>query len=171
MEVVFKQFKESLSENAPTEKDTFLANLIISNLKRPYSDIDSTLPTILDCDYKWKDVEMWQDLMEHFEKKVGVQSENGLVRAFRVFEFNQIRQTYVIRPLLSLLTNQYPRVEKLLRAKRQPTLRLAFIDAIRQAASESNQKDVIQEWCSAQVKPAVGRPAGNAVAGKKRKRT
>ena len=36
---------------------------------------------------------------------LGVQSENGLVRAFRVFEFNQIRRTYVIRPLLSLLTN------------------------------------------------------------------
>jgi hypothetical protein len=60
---------------------------------------------MLDCAYKWKDVGMWKDLMERFEADVGVRSENGLVRAFRVFEFNQIRQTYVIRLRLLLLVN------------------------------------------------------------------
>ena len=59
----------------------------------------------------------------------------------------------------------------MLRTKHQSVARLAFIDAIRRAAVESNQKDVIQDWCSAQAKPAAGGPAGNAVAGKKRKRT
>ena len=106
MEVVLKQFKDSLSENAPTEKEKFLANLMISNIGRPYyNDSASPLPTMLDCTYKWKDVKMWQDLMERFGENVGAQSENGLARAFRVFEFNQIRPTYVIRLRLSLLAN------------------------------------------------------------------
>ena len=106
MEAVLKQLKESLSENAPTEKDKFLANLIISNLRRHYSTpLASTLQTILDCAYKWKDVGMWKDLMEGFEADIGIWRENGLVRAFRVFEFKQIRQTYAIRLRLLLLTN------------------------------------------------------------------
>ena len=51
MDVVLKQFKESLSENAPTEKEKFLADLIINNLGRPYYS-NSPLPTMLDCAYK-----------------------------------------------------------------------------------------------------------------------
>jgi hypothetical protein len=93
MEVVLQQLKES---NASTKKDKSLANLIISNLRR-HSDIASTLPTLFDCAYKWKDAGMWRDLMERFEANVGVQSKDWLIPAFRIFKFNQIRQTYVIR--------------------------------------------------------------------------
>ena len=102
-----KQFKESLSdEHAPTEKDKSLVNLIISNLGKPYSDSASALPAMLDCAYKWKDIKIWRDLMERFGENVGVQSENGFVRAVRIFKFNQIRLTYVINILG--LKNCYP---------------------------------------------------------------
>ena len=48
---------------------------------------------MVDCAYKWKDVEMWRDLMKRFEKNV---KANELIRALRVFTFDQTRSMYVI---------------------------------------------------------------------------
>ena len=87
MEYVLKQFKRSVSDNAPTEKDKILAKLIISNLYHA-NNRTSALAIMFDCAYKWKDVEMWRDLIESFNKDVGV---NELIRASRVFTFNQTR--------------------------------------------------------------------------------
>ena len=89
---MLKQFKLSVSNNAPTEKDKNFAKLIISKLCRASNRIYA-LETMFDCAYKWKDMGMWRDLIEGFEKDVEV---NGLIRAFRVFTFNQTRPMYVI---------------------------------------------------------------------------
>jgi hypothetical protein len=61
MEYVLKQFKQSVSDNAPTEKDKILAKVIISNLYLANNRI-SALETMFDCAYKWKDVAIWRDL-------------------------------------------------------------------------------------------------------------
>jgi hypothetical protein len=92
MEYVLKQFKQSVSDNAPTEKDKILAKLIISNFYHA-NNRASALETMFDCACKWKDVEMWRDLIEGFKHDVGV---NELIRASRVFTFNQTRPMYVI---------------------------------------------------------------------------
>ena len=96
MEYVLNQFKQSVTDNAPTEKDKTLAKLIISNLY--HVNRASALETMFDCAYKWTDMGMWRDLIESFEKDVGV---NGLIRAanraFRVFTFDQTHPMYVIR--------------------------------------------------------------------------
>jgi hypothetical protein len=55
---------------------------------------------------------------------------------------------------LESLTSSIYSVEKLLRNKRLPD-RLAYIDTIRQAVSESDEKDVIQEWCLNQATLAL----------------
>ena len=104
MELVLKQFKESISEDTPTERDKIIAELIIRNLRtlHPVSKRASASQTMFDCAFKWKDVEMWRDLI--FGQDVGVQGENGLVRAFRVFKFDQTRPRY-IEPRLLLLAN------------------------------------------------------------------
>ena len=93
MEYVPKQFKQSVSSsNAPTEKDKILAKLIISNRHHTKNKV-SALETMVDCAYKWKDVEMWRDLMKRFEKNV---KANEFIRALRVFTFDQTRSMYVI---------------------------------------------------------------------------
>ena len=53
-----------------------------------------------------------------------------------------------------LLTSSIYSVEKLLQDKHLPE-RLAYINTIRQAISESDEKDVIQEWCSNQATLAL----------------
>jgi hypothetical protein len=99
MEFVLKQFKESHSENAPTEQDKNMAKLIISNIRNIYPDSSRVLAlqTMFDCTYKWKDLEMWRDLVERFGRDVGVRGEHGLIRAFCVFGFDQTRPGCVIR--------------------------------------------------------------------------
>lgn len=95
MGVVLKQFKESLSENAPTEKDKFLAKLIVRDLTRAdrtADSNDSAVSTMFDCAYKWRDIGMWRDLYGSYGRRVGVQGENGLIRAFRAFKFDQIQK-------------------------------------------------------------------------------
>jgi hypothetical protein len=92
MEYVLKQLKQSFSDNGPTEKDKILAKLIISNLYRANNRI-SALATMFDCACEWKDIEMWRGLIEGFKQNVGV---NELIRASRVFTFNQTRPMYVI---------------------------------------------------------------------------
>ena len=92
MEYVLKDFKQSVSDNAPTEKDKILAKLIISNLYHADNKA-SALETMLDCAYKWKDVEMWRDLIKSSEKEIGA---NGVIRAFHAFTFDHTRPMYVI---------------------------------------------------------------------------
>ena len=92
MGYMLKQLKQSVSDNATTEKDKILAKLIISNLYLANNRI-SALETMFDCAYKWKDVAIWRDLIEGSKKDVGV---DELIRAFRVFKFDQTRPMYVI---------------------------------------------------------------------------
>ncbi|KAF8348730.1 hypothetical protein F5887DRAFT_1280476 [Amanita rubescens] len=125
---VIKLFKESLSGDIPTKKDRLMAKNIVSNLHRARGDKSSATKSMLHYAYKWKDFAMWQDLIKSYNLQV--QGEDGLVRAWRVFKFDQTRAS----------------VEDLLRKKCFAD-RLAFINAIRQAASESNEKKAIQEWC------------------------
>jgi hypothetical protein len=91
---VMKLFEESMSENAPKEKDKHMAKLIISNLPTPGSDGVSTMKTMFNYTYKWKDIEMWQGLIESCRYHIKVQGEFGLVRAWRVFSFDQTRARY-----------------------------------------------------------------------------
>ena len=93
MEYVLNQFKQSVSNsNVPTKKDKSFAKFIISNLYHTNNNV-SALETMVDCAYKWKDVEIWGDLMmKCFAKNV---KANELIRAFRVFTFDQTRSIYV----------------------------------------------------------------------------
>lgn len=91
---IMKLFKESLSDNAPTEKGKSIAKHIISNLQIAGSDRVTALKALLDYAYKWKDVEMWQDLVKSCEQDIRVQGGNGLVEAWRVFRFGQTRAGY-----------------------------------------------------------------------------
>ncbi|KAF8338683.1 hypothetical protein F5887DRAFT_889771, partial [Amanita rubescens] len=125
---VISLFKESISAESPTEKDKLMAKDIISNLHNAGSDKISAVKTMLDYAYKWNDFAMWQDLLKSYNLQV--QGEDGLVRAWRVFKFDKTRTS----------------IEDLLRQKRFPD-GLAFINAICQAASESDEQDAIQEWC------------------------
>ena len=102
---------------------------------------------MFDCAYKWKDMEMWRNLIKSFEKNV---KANGVIRAFRVFTFDQTRSMYVICCVYCLLLISSSSIEELLCNKRLPD-RLAIIDGIRRAASESDETNVIQEWCSQQL--------------------
>jgi hypothetical protein len=89
-----KQFKESLSEDAPTVEDRTLAKQIISNLHYAGNNKDSVIKTMFDYAYEWKDIEMWQDLI--ILNGVKVQGENGLVQAWGVFKFDQTRARYML---------------------------------------------------------------------------
>ena len=155
---MMKLFKMSLSDNAPTEKDRNMAKLIISNLSNAGKAKNSAMKVMLDYAYKWKDIEMWQYVIKCCGGDVKVQGKKGLVQAWRVFSFDQTRARYIylldvrflLRPLVSTS------VEELLHNKCLPD-RLAFINAIRQAASESEDKDfnIIQEWCSSPAAVAL----------------
>ena len=78
-------FKESLSENAPTEKDKDMAKLIISKLWKARGDKASAMKDMLGYAYKW----MWQSLTKSCGRYVEVQGEHGLVQAWRVFKFDR----------------------------------------------------------------------------------
>jgi hypothetical protein len=158
VEYVVKLFKESLSDNAPTEKDKDMAKFIISNLPNIDDEDDEddkvqAMKDMLDLAYKWKDIEMWQDLIQSCGEDIKVQGEIGLVQAWRVFSFDQTRARYVylfdLRFLLTISS-----ISELLRKKRLPD-RLTFINSIRQPASESEDKDVIQEWCLSEATVAL----------------
>ncbi|KAF8345456.1 hypothetical protein F5887DRAFT_1074512 [Amanita rubescens] len=135
---MIKLFEESLSENAPKEKDRHMAKLIISNLPTASRDNASAMKTMFNYTYKWKDIEMWQGLMKSCGYFIKVEGEFGLVRAWSVFSFDQTRAS----------------IENLLCNKWLPD-RLAFVNAIRQAALESDEKDVIQDWCLNQIAVAL----------------
>ncbi len=90
---VIKLFKESLSGDTPTEKAKLMAKDIISNLHKAGSDEISAAKTMLDYAYKWKDFAMWQDLIKSYDWQA--QGEDGLVRAWRVFKFDQTRARYI----------------------------------------------------------------------------
>jgi len=143
---VLKLFEESLSENAPTEKDKNMAKFIISNLPNTGNDKIPSLKVILDYAYKWKDIEIWRELTRHCGGDITVQGENGLVQAWRVFSFDQTRARYIYLSDVRFLLTPLSSIEELIRKKKLPE-RVAFIKAIRQAASESVDEDVIQEWC------------------------
>lgn len=152
VEYVVKLFKESLSDKAPTEKDKAMAKFIISNLLNTDDDEIQAIKDMLDLSYKWKDIEMWQDLIQSCGEDIEVPGEIGLTQAWRAFGFDQIRARYIfVRSLF--LTDNFS-IEELLRSKRLPD-RLAFINSIRQAASESEDKDVIQEWCLSEATVAL----------------
>jgi hypothetical protein len=152
---VMKLFKESLSENAPTEKDKNMAKLIISNLSNAGKDMLSATKVMLDYAYIWKDIEMWQYLTQICGEYIKVQGENGLVQAWCVFSFDQTCARYIyLLDVCFLLTPLISSIEELLCNKCLPD-RLAFIDAIRQATSEFEDKDVIQEWCSSAAAVAL----------------
>ena len=89
---VISLFKESLSEESPTEKDKLMAKDIISNLHNAGSDKISAVKTMVDYAYKWNDFAMWQDLIKSYDLQV--QGEDGLVRAWRVFKFDKTRARY-----------------------------------------------------------------------------
>ncbi len=130
---MLKLFKESLSENAPTEKDKNMAKFIISNLPNTGNDKIPSMNVMLDYAYKWKDIEIWRELVRSCGGDMKVQGENGLVQACRVFSFDQTRAGYIyIFVRCSFLTDiiNISSIEKLLRNKKLPD-RLAFIKAIR----------------------------------------
>lgn len=114
-----------------------------------------TKKTIFNYTYEWKDIEMWQGLVKRFGRDMEVQGENGLVRAWGVFNFHETRARYLCSSdVRFLLTSFISSIEDLLRKKRLPN-KLAFINAIRQASLEFDEKDVIQDWCSNQVTVAL----------------
>jgi hypothetical protein len=92
---VVKLFKESLSDNAPTEKDRNLAKSIISDLPNTGNDKIPAMKVMLDYAYKWKDIETWQEMTKHCGRDIKVEGENGLVQAWRVFSFDQTRARYI----------------------------------------------------------------------------
>ena len=149
-----KLFKESLSDNAPTEKDKNMAKLIISDLPNAGDDRITAMEVMLDYVYRWKDINMWQDLTKSCGEDIKVQGENGFVQAWHVFGFDLTRARYIylfdFRFLLTILSS----IEELLRNKCLPA-RLAFINDIPQATSESDDKDVIQEWCFTEATVAL----------------
>jgi len=152
---MMKLFEESLSGDAPMKKDKLMAD-IISNLHNAGRDRIPTTKAMLEYAYKWKDIAMWQDLIRSYRKDLQVQGEDGLVRAWRIFNFDQTRARCLFPEIdvQFLLTPLMYSVEGLLRKKRFAD-RLAFINDIRQAASESDEKDVIQEWCLNQTVVAL----------------
>ena len=77
---VLKLFKESLSENAPTEKDKNMAKFIISNLPNTGNDKIPSMNVMLDYAYKWKDIEIWRELVRSCGGDMKVQGENGLFK-------------------------------------------------------------------------------------------
>ena len=106
MDVVLNEFQKSLSVNGLTEKNKNMAKLIISNMKTGKASARaSALLTMFDCTFKWKNIEIWRELSECFGQDIGVQGENGLVQAFRVFTFDQTHPRYIIGLQLLLLTN------------------------------------------------------------------
>ena len=150
---IMKQFKESLSENAPTVEDRTLARQIISNLHYAGDNKVSVIKTMFDYAYEWKDIEMWQDLISL--SSVKVQGENGLVQAWGAFKFDQTRARYMLGfDVHSLLTLPISSIEGTLRKKRLPD-KFTFINAIRQATSESDEKDVVKKWCLNQISAAL----------------
>ncbi|KAF8345455.1 hypothetical protein F5887DRAFT_1192178 [Amanita rubescens] len=120
---VMKLFEESLSENAPKEKDKHMAKLIISNLPKASKDRVSTMKTMFNYTRRVN-----LGLFEHGPSSVLIKLAQGIR----------------IRPI----------IEGLLRNKWLPD-RLAFINVIRQAALESDEKDVIQDWCLDQIAVAL----------------
>ena len=102
-----KLFKESLSDNAPTEKDKIMAKFIISDLPNAGNDKIPAMKVMLDYAYRWKDIKMWQDLTKRCGEDIKVQGESGLVQAWHVFGFDQTRARYIylfdFRFLLTIL--------------------------------------------------------------------
>lgn len=89
-------FKHSLSEDAPTKRDKEIAKQIIDNLHSAGNNRVSITRTMFDYACKWKDIEMWQDLIKSIGGGIDVQGENGLVRLWRIFSFDQTRPRYLL---------------------------------------------------------------------------
>lgn len=96
LEYVMKLFKDSLSVDAPTKNHKELAKQIISALY--YNAGNDKVPitkAMFNFTYKWKDIEIWQQVFKSWGN-IEAQGENGLLRTWRVFKFDQTRQGYVL---------------------------------------------------------------------------
>ncbi|KAF8634744.1 hypothetical protein AX17_004114 [Amanita inopinata Kibby_2008] len=137
MDYMLKQLKQSLSSDSPTAEDKQMASAIVRNLEKSY--YDSPLYTMLDYALKWKDVEMWTDIVKNKRADcVGLSEKHGFVDAWRLFGFENIR----------------PGLEANLSVK-QMKPRFDLIRAIPDHASESDDKALLSAWCANQLTVAL----------------
>jgi hypothetical protein len=88
---VMKLFKDSLSVDAPTGNHKELAKQIITNLYYIAGNVKVAITkAMFHFAYKWKDIEIWQQVFKSWGN-IEAQGENGLLRAWRIFKFDQTR--------------------------------------------------------------------------------
>lgn len=132
------RFKESISENSPTDEDKRLANVIIKNIRETWDDEKSATTLMLEYAFKWNDVDMWREIIRHSGRNIVARGKHGLVRALHDFGFYQIR--FTLDTFLS---------------KRDTLHRFKFIDAIYINASKLTGDPSLQEWRSKQMTLAL----------------
>ncbi|KIL61418.1 hypothetical protein M378DRAFT_166864 [Amanita muscaria Koide BX008] len=138
MRYMLARFKESISEHSPTDEDKRLATVIIKNIRETWDDEKSATTLMLEHAFKWKDVDMWREIIRHGGRNIVAEGKHGLVRALREFGFYQIRF-----PLDTFLS------------ERDTLHRFEFIDAIYLNASKLTGDPFLQEWRSKQMTLAL----------------
>ncbi|KAF8628062.1 hypothetical protein AX17_006065 [Amanita inopinata Kibby_2008] len=139
---MMNKFKQSQSGDSPTQKDRETARAIIKHLNLSFRfdtyHLKEEVYTLLDYAFKWKDIEMWRDIVTNSAHYIELSGKRGFVAAWRHFGFEAIQPGLEDYLLTMGLCG-----------------RLSTIRGIPSNMSEADNKDHISAWCENQTTKAV----------------